>query len=191
MKQEKEVLERKITENLKDGPVQLSVDCKIEDVKDMDKPSVRFSVKRVYKRNAEIAYRISQRPTIQMVLPFPGAIQNGIVLDPAVPLPIYAPSTYETNDYTQYQMVIGLFLMLEQEKYEYYLSLLKSFDLDKKKATPELKLMLKGKYWNDKRFKRVKTDVRDEPETDVRNVENSVQDIPEPGEQGNEDSRES
>lgn len=131
----------------KKGSVTLAVDFTVRSVAELDKPSSRHSLKRRIKKLARSEMDKAKIPAIRMITPVPGSKMNGILLDEGIVLPVFAPMILNTDEITENQMVLGLFMMLQNSHDFYYLKILRSFNHDMDIITPEFKEMLEGIYW--------------------------------------------
>lgn len=152
-KAKKELLEA-LKEGLKTAPVRIAVDTELKTIEDMDKPSHRGAIKRLWRKNARVAMKKAEKPSLWMIEPFPDSDFNGIKLDKGIVLPVFAPKILETKELTEDHFLMGLFLILEKSYDEYYLKLLKSFELDDKILVPELVEMRNDglKYWKKRKI---------------------------------------
>lgn len=125
----KTILEEQIKLDLKLKPVKISVDCTIESEEDLEKSSVQFSIRRTWRRAAQVEFEKGKIPSHRFIKCAPGTKLNGIPLEKDIILPIFAPEVLEDSELTTQMMVEGLILSLQSEFDEYYYKLLKSFDL--------------------------------------------------------------
>lgn len=146
----KKELTEKITEGLKTGPMRIAIDLAVKSIKDMDKASTQHAMKRIWRKIAQSEMKKARIPAIRMITPAPGSKMNGILLDEGIILPVYAPMILDTNEITEDQMILGLFMMLSKTFDFYYLKLLKSFPIDRDVMTPEFLEMVdsdKKQFW--------------------------------------------
>ena len=125
----KALLEEQIKLDLKIKPVQISIDCTIETEKDLKTSSVKFAIRRQWRRQAQVDFEKAKRPTHRFLKCAPGTKLNGIPLDDGIILPLFAPEVLEDHELTVQMMREGLILSLQQEYDSYYQKLLLSFDL--------------------------------------------------------------
>ena len=153
-KAEKELRETVIEafEVLKKDSVTLAVDFTVKSVAELDKTSSRHYIKRISKKKARLMYEEAKKPSLRMIIPVSDSKLNGISLDEGIPLPAYAEMILETNEITETQLIIGLFLMLGKIHDFYYLKILRSFNHNMDIITPELKEMLEGTYWKKRKL---------------------------------------
>ncbi|MDC7221589.1 MAG: hypothetical protein PQJ59_16765 [Spirochaetales bacterium] len=146
-KESREALEKETQEQLKTGPVKLSVDCTIETAKDISNPSVAFAIKRKWKSQANIAYQKAKKHDIRPLIPKKDQNINGFALDPEQPLPVWADGLTEQSEYTDEMLATGLFLFLREEYDEYYHNVLKALNLNPATISEEGRKILDGSYW--------------------------------------------
>ncbi len=152
-KKKKEIIE-KIKSDIKKGPVKFTIEITINSTEDLDKKMVKSAIKRESIREANKQFNKDKVASMWFVTPTKGAILNGIELDEGIVLPVIAPKIYEPHEITDKMMTYGLTFSLAQEYDEYYLKILKSFDLSKIEDVSPISLeMVGGTYWNDKNEK--------------------------------------
>jgi len=151
-KAKKELIDA-LKEGLKREPVRISIDTELKSIEDMDKTSHRHAIKRLWRKNARVSMEKAKKPSLRMIQPITGSNFNGIKLDEGIVLPVFAPEILETKELTEQHMIMGLFLILQQKFDEYYVKLLRSFEIDKSIIVPELLEMLESdKYWKKRKI---------------------------------------
>jgi ABC-type molybdate transport system ATPase subunit len=143
---------KSVKERLVTGPVKISVDTEINSVEDLEKRSILFALKRLARKTAILEYKKHSRPEILLITPVLGSMQNGVELEEGIVVPVYAPRILNPSEYTDRMMVIGLVMMLKDYRDEYYLKLLRSFNLERRSVV--VTAMVEDKYW-DKHGKRL------------------------------------
>lgn len=126
---QKTLLEETIKLDLKLKPVQISIDCIIEKEEDLEKSSVQFSIRRTWRRAAQVEYEKAKVPTHRFIKCSPGTNLNGIPLDEGIILPVFAAEVLEDSELSTKNMIEGLLLSLQANFDPYYYKLLCSFDL--------------------------------------------------------------
>lgn len=150
-KAKKELYEA-LNEGLKTGPVRIAVDLEVKSIEDVGKTSHRGTIRRLIKKNAKASMDKERIPSLWMIQPVKNAEFNGIKLDEGIVLPVFAPEILDTNEIKEDYFLMGLFLILQKSYDSYYLKLLKSFEIDRDIAVPELLEMLDGKYWKKRKI---------------------------------------
>lgn len=127
--QQKEIYEAEILKELEKGPVTVTVDCIVENPRDLEKKSVQFSIRSVWRRLGRVEYEKSKFSIQREIVPNDGALLNGIPLEKGTVIPIFAPRGIEDHELTTHHMIEGLMLHLRKGYDDYYHKLLLSFDL--------------------------------------------------------------
>lgn len=127
--QQKTLLENQIKLDLMLGPVPVSVDCTIESEEDLENSSVQFSIRRTWRRAAQVAFEKGKLPTHRFLMMKKNLKLNGIPLEDGIILPVFAPEVMDDAEISTTMLREGLILSLQQKFDDYYYRLLTSFDL--------------------------------------------------------------
>lgn len=124
-------LEKRILEDLKNSPVQITVDCKIEKPEDLEKSSNQFSIRKTWRTLAKAEFEKAKEPTHRFIMINQEGLKlNGVDVEKGIVLPIYAPQILDDSEITTNMLCHGLLLSLKAKYDEYYHQLLNSFNLD-------------------------------------------------------------
>ncbi len=119
-----------IRKELKSGPVVIAIDCTINKESDLEKSSIKFSLRRVWRTNGKAAFEKAKEPTHRFINPLEVMKINGVPVEKGIVLPIYAPEILEDEEINTNHMRAGLILSLRSKFDDYYYQLLTSFNTE-------------------------------------------------------------
>jgi hypothetical protein len=118
-----------IKNELKEGPFQIAVDCRIRNEKDLEKASVHHAIRRRAKSMAASEYKQAQKPAMKMLVPREDGRIAGQEIKKGVPLPCMVPDVVEDHEITVEMIATGIIEYLSDgctENAEYLAHLLVS-----------------------------------------------------------------
>lgn len=118
-----------IKNELKEGPFQISVDCRIRNEKDLQKASVHHAIRRQAKLMAAKEFKDAQKPAMKMIVPSEDGRIAGQEIKKGVPLPCMVPDVVEDHEITVEMIATGIIEYLSDgctENAEYLTHLLVS-----------------------------------------------------------------